>query len=250
MAAPAWNWEPPLARLAAEKIAGTIDASQPARGLHALAINQQQLAGSVLGVTMRAAENTTAALDLSLREAYVRGDDLVANYQPNPEWPLRVTAYWQFDSAVAEQPLRAGVLLTVSVETDLLDTHPLIEVASELGAPEVELMHVVEDAAAIVERLVGKTVVRDAATLVLYRWPSHGMSYAEMTHPSDFRWLKVSRSEQGNLRAEWQLFGQFLEKGVIRRARMRGVWLPREEDVQRAAECYRHFAQSKIPLTT
>jgi hypothetical protein len=41
-----------------------------------------------------------------------------------------------------------------------------------------------------------------------------------------------------------------LEKGVILRARRRGVFVPRANDNEAAARCYEAFAKSPPPLTT
>ena len=42
----------------------------------------------------------------------------------------------------------------------------------------------------------------------------------------------------------------FLEKGVIRRARVHAAVLPRENDVELALECCRAIENRPLPLTT
>ncbi len=49
--------------------------------------------------------------------------------------------------------------------------------------------------------------------------------------------------------AKWELFADFLEKGVIRRARVYGVLLPREDDIELALECCAAVQQIPLPLT-
>jgi hypothetical protein len=41
-----------------------------------------------------------------------------------------------------------------------------------------------------------------------------------------------------------------LEKGVIRRARLQSLFVPRENDVQLVAECCRAIESRPLPLTT
>jgi len=45
-----------------------------------------------------------------------------------------------------------------------------------------------------------------------------------------------------------RLFARPLEKGVILRSRVRGLWVTRDRDVSVAAESYRRFAVSEPPL--
>jgi hypothetical protein len=50
-------------------------------------------------------------------------------------------------------------------------------------------------------------------------------------------------------RLETSLITEQLEKGVIRRGRMRAIWLPREDDQQLALDVYQQFLVSRLPLT-
>ena len=49
---------------------------------------------------------------------------------------------------------------------------------------------------------------------------------------------------------EWRLFAEFLEKGVIRRARVHGAIVPRKNDIEIAAACCRAIDGLELPLTT
>jgi hypothetical protein len=66
---------------------------------------------------------------------------------------------------------------------------------------------------------------------------------------ADFRQLICSSGLRGEQCAEWHLFSDFLEKGVIRRARVYGVLLPRKNDIELALECCSKFERSPLPLT-
>ena len=47
-----------------------------------------------------------------------------------------------------------------------------------------------------------------------------------------------------------RLFAERLEKGVILRSRIRGLFVPRDHDTELAQSEYRRFAASEPPLTT
>jgi hypothetical protein len=60
---------------------------------------------------------------------------------------------------------------------------------------------------------------------------------------------EYSIAEQGG-RLRHRLFVSRLEKGVILRARVRGVLVIREDDCSLAAAAYHRFVKSPPPLTT
>ena len=66
---------------------------------------------------------------------------------------------------------------------------------------------------------------------------------------TDFRQLAIDH-DKSTIGSRWQLFGEFLEKGVIRRARLQSLFLPRENDVQLAAEACQSIERRPLPLTT
>jgi hypothetical protein len=89
-----------------------------------------------------------------------------------------------------------------------------------------------------------------AMSAVLYRLLHNDFSYVEIMRATDHRGIAFRPTPAGKLRAEWELFADFLEKGVIRRARVHGALLPRENDIELALECCRAIEQSPLPLTT
>ncbi len=58
-----------------------------------------------------------------------------------------------------------------------------------------------------------------------------------------------SVSPNGAIQSQWELFAEFLEKGVIRRARLQSLFVPRENDVQLVAECCQAIEHRPLPLT-
>jgi hypothetical protein len=85
------------------------------------------------------------------------------------------------------------------------------------------------------------------------RWMAlHGAaySYAEMVHPADFAGASLELRGEELLRFSHPLFAERLEKGVIRRVRLCGVFLPRDRDLEKASAIYRNFIAEPLPLTT
>ena len=88
------------------------------------------------------------------------------------------------------------------------------------------------------------------AGCVLFRMPGFDLSYVEMVHPADFQCDECVRNESNGDVAGMahRLFRTNLEKGVILRARVRGVFSNRSDDMKIAAQCYAAFAGEDPPL--
>jgi hypothetical protein len=76
------------------------------------------------------------------------------------------------------------------------------------------------------------------------------VSYVEIMPAGDFRELAIRYISDGSCQTSWELFADFLEKGVIRRARMRSVFVPRQNDLEIAETLCREINQQRLPLTT
>ncbi len=187
------------------------------------------LAGSALQIT----PNVASQQSLVLQDAYVRGSDLVAHYQPSDGFPFRTEIYWRLEQN-NELP-RDAIQLTVivSVETDLLDTCPELLLATRLEDTEVVAQ---SPSPAGYCRLVGVT---------------GGATWLEALHPSDSAeaTLSTTGSQGGSGGLEWTLFSRFLEKGVIRRARLSAILLPSNVSDEQLSNLYQGFCQQAVPLT-
>jgi hypothetical protein len=79
-----------------------------------------------------------------------------------------------------------------------------------------------------------------------------GWLYAEMVHPADVtRRIREGGTSMATARTtRYGLFGHDLEKGVVLRGRLRGIWLHSDQAKQRAHECLEAFLREPPPLGT
>jgi hypothetical protein len=209
-----------------------------------------RLAGTaLLGIAIADLAPQSAA---RLRECCARGADLAAAYQESADYPVRVSARWRVTQPSSLPQRLATVELIVSVETSLLDSSPQLTVNSTLPAHDALCLI---DAATAEYRALElrpgqpKTIESgDGAGCLLVRLPGAGLSYAEAVHPSDFLGAEL-RAQAGRISLSHQLFAQRLEKGVILRARVGGVFLTRAGDAELAASWYRDFSAAEPPLS-
>ena len=218
---------------------------------------------------------------------YVRGADLVVSYRMSKTPAIRWQVYWR-ELACGDNSL-GGIELILSVQTDLLDSDPRLWVGSRVPAVEMlqilpensppaqpidigrgcDKMGLApsrhrEDTEDSVRGEVPVPIssqprsVENSAFVsleppgvLLVRPPQVSFSYVELIHPADFSALEVSSdgADPPVLVSRFHLFDEHLEKGVIRRGRLRGLILPRADDIALATACYHSFLQSAVPLT-
>ncbi len=243
-----WQLRPPQAHLTSDALTAVLLPEQPQAGLEQLQLAGQPRAGRILQLQLTPA---TPEVPQSPSDLYVRGQDLIASYAQTASRPFAPQVYWRAVPTRA-LPALAAVEVIVSVQTDLLDSRPRIDARTTLAASEVlrNADTQCEEFIAVGSGSAAPPAEAEAApACVLYRLTDGDVSYAELILPSDFQALQFDASGD-KLQLRYELFGRFLEKGVILRARRRGLFLPRENDIRAAAECYRAFLQSDLPLTT
>jgi hypothetical protein len=240
------------AQLRRGTLSACIDVSRPDWGLRQLNWTGRELPGHLLAVGRwmeTSSPDATSAWPLPLADAYVRGDDLVAGYTPADDWPYTPQLYWNATPLPGVDAALASLSLLISVETHLLDTWPRMRVASQLPCQE---LLAVDPLAGTAHVLQPNETVQPTGPVccVLQRLTDLPISYVEIMPADDFRELTVRRGPGGKHRAELHLFADFLEKGVIRRARLQTAFLPRENDVQLALQCCAAMERRPLPLTT
>jgi hypothetical protein len=186
---------------------------------------------------------------LEVAEQYVRGNDLIARC--HAIGPHRITPhiYWRasFEKALSA----ARVELVLSAQTELLDSVPTWTVVSfvpgaqrfyacDLSNPKFE------DISAVAKIMSAQ---ESAQHLVVFRVASLDFSYAQMVHPSDFVSAEAPFDGSQPPTLEATFFPEHLEKGVIRRGRICGWFMPAEKDLETAVALARQFVDEPLPLT-
>jgi hypothetical protein len=93
-------------------------------------------------------------------------------------------------------------------------------------------------------------VLREPGCL-LFRLGEAGTTYVEIMHPDDLRQVRLMSDETGRANLRATLFDDWvLEKGVILRARVRGIFVPRLDDEALAVAAFDDFVRQPPPLTT
>ncbi len=242
-AADLWRFDPSRAKLCTSHLCGEVTLSDPSAGIGGLVWNDDPLDGYVLGVS--AGEPGSASETGSPQDAFARGADLVAVYAATGPQSFNWQVYWRVFAREEDVVVLDAIL---SFQTALLESFPRVSTQSQLSADEVWIVRSDGESKRMDPQQFGEEPTEDRDCVVL-RSSTSNWSYAEMTHPLDQGTWQLARSEDGETVMRRNLGGSFLEKGVIRRLRLRGAILPRENDLQRAAQFFTELAAEAPPLT-
>ncbi len=247
-----WALDRAIGALRAGPIFGRVDASHPELGLHDVRLSGRSLSGHLLGVRRHQENEAEPGWPLTVADAYVRSGDLVASYLPSNDWPYSPQLYWSANALDSVDGLLGSLSILVSVQTHLLDTWPQITIDSRFTCNELLLVEPGKGIAFDARSLTRDCTIRpsNTACCIVWRLADAPISYAELMPASDFRELHVRFNGEGNCHLRWLLFAEFLEKGVIRRARLQSAFLTRDDDLELAAACCRAMEQRELPLTT
>jgi len=212
-------------RIATSAGGARLDLDAPSRGL-ALANGD-----AVLGVDLR--------VGCAASDHWLRGDDLVAVYEPADARRLRATAMWR---PLAAAGACSAWELTLSAQTASWHSDPALAVTADVACRELLWSHGAADAG----WTAGAGGPAAEATCVLLRRPEAATLVA--VHPADARRLVVRRAAGRAAIACW-LFSTALEKGVLLRGRVLAAVGPAAGDEAWAAGLLHAFAASPPPLT-
>jgi hypothetical protein len=175
---------------------------------------------------------------------FARGSDLMVRYaQSETE---RFAFQIDFRRVPEEQlgECDCGWDVWLSVQTQLLDAHPALEVSHAIPGGQWSVLPGSGGLGAQpqVGALFSKTQLGCMAMLV---------------HPSDqpqTEWLTPVGQSGGSVPMQQdesgvRLLGDFMEKGVIRRARLRCLWSGQPLSAEQLADCMAEFAECPLPLT-
>jgi hypothetical protein len=216
-------------------------ASNPRGGLRVDPLNPQQpleLLSAQTGIAWSALSlRPQPSHSLQVEEAYVRGSDLIIRYRETAGDLFSFQLNWRL---VDSGPTAAwGVELWVSIQTSYLDTAPAFELTSVLpDAPWQLLRH---------HELITNAEPSEGVAALL-AVPHASLACAWLIEPGDQLQFQL-HSQPAEAAQRGQLFGAFLEKGVIRRARMRFLMIESPLAQHQFAELYGDFINSPLPLT-
>ena len=245
-----WQIDNRRARLQAELLQAEVDLRQPRAGI--ANVVYQNVSVPHLRLLQVTPEPRTEAEDI-LVESYVRGIDAVAAYAPSPPRTSGSAIYWRL---VGDSSRAAGIELVISMQTGQLDSDARVSNRSDLRASEVWWLAGQDQP--VFEQLQRSeanpwtTKGRSAAGAFLFRLTEQEISYVEIVAPADFCGAALYRHDQTpeSVQLSYELFPEPIEKGVIRRVRVRGMLLPREHDLDLAQACYSQLLAAPLPLTT
>lgn len=164
-----------------------------------------------------------------LSESYVRGEDFVLHYAQQESD--------SFGLAVQVTPIEANgrmavIQLTISLQTELLDSHPAIELSAAA----------VDDHS---DRSLNPAVIGPRLLPVRDEQDVYG---TVLLSPRD---QQAAEDCSGGEALRVQLFGNFLEKGVIRKSRpWVVVWRGGPPEAAEIGTLYQRLCQTPLPLTT
>jgi hypothetical protein len=201
--------------------------------------HQQHLpTANLLRVVLASAERTPVT------DCYLRGADIIISYGDSPaKKNVRPQMYWRLVDREREDA--RGIELVLSLETDLLQSDPHARIETTFPCQTVVVLTdrgwepIGSDEAKL-------TPPHSKPLVVLQGEP---WSYAEMIYPGDFTQCTIQR-RNGVCQVTWELFQEHLEKGVIRRARARGVFIQSGDSLAAALAALERFENSPLPLTT
>jgi hypothetical protein len=248
-----WSLAGTTADLRTDTLVGRIDLRRPCDGLSEVgagASGDDRAAVAACGGILRiyAGGHRDDAQDIV--DSYVRGMDLVATYAPLAGGALQTRVYWR---AVRSAVVAVfGLEMIVSVETQLLAANPTSFVESIIAAEQAlsfrapghfEVLHWARQPTYV-------AAPPGDAGLFLFRLCGGRWSYVEMVHPADGFRASVDAEDLTAhvVRSRFFLFEERLERGVIRRGRIRGFLVPREDDEAAGVALFREFAASPPPL--
>lgn len=215
--------------------AASIRLDRPAAGIGFGGGGEPPWPVSLLGLVLDPAAERAAGERIDVippTDRWVRGNDVVAVYEPQDPRSLKATAMWR--RWPTGSPAVAAWELVVSCQTSLLAS----------------------DATVIVRTLVpAGDIFSPTAAAALVR-PASGPSVLVATHPLEARRLAILPDSLGGpgvtapFAIECHLFPSVVEKGVLLRGRVLAAVGPRENDAEWSAGLLDRFAASPPPLTT
>ncbi len=202
-----------------------IDLADPRPGIIGLTWHRHALTDVAL-MQMHPQPNNIGG-SVHLEDCYVRGTDLIARYADASRQTVFPEFYWRiWDDA----PVSGAVVIEswLSVHTQWLDSDPEVIVQCEMPADGYQVWRLPSDAEFGLRVAVGggrtPIEITPSGCAVIWQSTVHPLVFGQVVHPADVSSADVMCDAASQLiTSRVAYFRGSLEKGVIRRARLRGV---------------------------
>ena len=248
-----WTVADQQAQLQTSQFSAVLDIALPTQGLQELSFAGERLpSGALLGMSWATGLNPLS----EIRDHYTSENSLVVRYADPGKDSHQMQLRWQFVHPQQDLP-RGAVELVISLEASLLMQLPKWRTISRVSMRPVygfggEVSQTWQALSTSSTPEGEKSSPEEAdCRMILCRFPGQDLSYVEMIHPRDPALSIFTDPKPGSEETIcWgmQMAGDYLEKGVILRRRVRGVFLPAEQDEILAQEAYQQFLDLAPPL--
>jgi len=244
-----WALDGLCARLTNPQTQASVDLCHPQHGLHEIVWNERRLQGNLLGVTASSPTNSDMSWEHDVQDHFIRGNDLVVCYRQSEVRPFSLEVYWRLVTTSKDVLIVDAI---ISWQTELLESFPFVTATSQLPFQQAWLVPIghEETCKPAEAEFFGHTLNnREKPLGILLSSTEKQWSYLEMSHPDDPGEWRVNMVEKGRCQIKRNLGGDFQEKGVIRRMRIRGCLLTGTDNHSLATELLKDFRDTSLPLT-
>jgi hypothetical protein len=242
-----WQLTSPVATLNSDRLSAEVDVSRPDLGLVAKSFAQTEIEQNLV-----LAFSHIPPVQRKVVDQYVRANDLVGTYKSDDQGKqgLQLTdqVYWRHLKS-NQTGLWEGVELVVSLQTDLLGLAPRVQLQTSFRNCEVLAVNDENEMPTPISRT---TRLEPQTAAVLLQSRSDHWSYLQSLHFTDNTSCESIQVDidRDVTTVNTTLFVEHLEKGVIRRARIRGAFC----ETSRVSndlflQWFQQFAESELPLT-
>ena len=239
-----WNVSDLKGEINARDFCASIQLTQPEKGVEGVtAFEKLDSNCHFLGLHNLTDGNPLTDGHHTLDDAYVRGNDLIASFPQSEERSTSSQVYWRFVDSI-EDAFAIDVL--ISKQTSFLQSDPSVSVRTTLSDGTI---YQIQGESALPLQDSDLQCITEIPFVIYRPRATDACSYVEMVHPSDIVASEL-KSGPNSFEINHHLFRHELEKGVIRRGRVRGAFVRRADDVAAAQHLYDQFVKSPPPLTT
>ncbi len=236
-----------------ESLAGTVDLTRPHQGFTLQRVGP--CGAREVKLFCVGWEPAAQTQELVLEEVVVQEAKIRAVYVCSLARPLRLELLWRVSSCDKARTARAVMDLIASFHTEELQSQAELTVRSALPATAVWRLASMEEQGAALDGPIDRPgpcpLVVNRHGGFLFHLPCPEVSYLQMVYPRDFRGDTLTCAEGAP--PVWELrhrlLSGMLEKGVIVRAWIRGVFCDREDEQAQAPAAYASLAEADPPLS-